>query len=1085
MKLIRAVRIALALSLGLTLAIVWLLFCPRLTPSKAQTNELHVCHSGCLYTSIQAAVDSASEGDIIKVATGIYTDVNVRPRNDITTTGVVAQVMYLSKTVTIQGGYTTTNWTTPYPITQPTTLDAQGQGRVIYITGNISPTVAGFDIIGGKAEGLGGHSNSSGTTGDVGGGVYIITASARLSHNRVFSNAAEFGNGLYLRTPTSILSNNKIFENWTGPGFFYTRLGGGLFLYQAGVTLQGNDIISNTAVYDGGGLFIESSHVTFMGNHIAGNETYASGYGGGVLVFESIASFDGDIIASNSSADECGGLALIYSHLVMTNTVIRDNHANNGGSGLCVLGYDASISHSTIAHNTGGTGSGVYVGGNVTMTNVIVVSQTVGITATSGSTAMLDGVLWFGNGANTGRVGTITVTHEITGDPAFAPDGYHLTSGSAAIDHGVDAGVPTDIDGDPRPRGLAPDLGADEYWPLTRFVSTTGADAGDCSNSAAPCRTVQYAVDMADEGNTIKVATGVYTSVNVRPRNDITTTGVVTQVVYVSKTMTIQGGYTTTNWTTPYPITQPTTLDAQGQGRVIYITGNISPTIEGLHITGGDASGLGGSEWTESAGNGIYVIGSRITLKRNVIFSNTSSAYIYGAGLYLQSSMVELYKNEILSNTGFGGGGIVVYSSTAMLTENWIHNNLTCGAVIASSVATLTNNVIDNNYAGYGGGGALVRESKAALIGNTISQNTAGWNSGGVAVVRSEASLERNLVTHNSANHGGGIGIFDSNATLANNTIAENAGTAGSGLYFQASQTQLLHNTLVHNTGGSGIDANQTMSNVASFTNTIIVSHTVGLVVDWRHTTVLNGILWFGNGANTGGTGTIAVTHEITGDPAFAPDGYHLTEASAAIDQGVDAGVTTDIDGDPRPRGLAPDLGADEFFASTLALSAGWNLVALPLQPLTPYQAQSLLDSINSQVNNCSELDRWLNGGWDAHINGLSFNNFDVMLGQGYFIRCTSAGNWSLPGYTLSAGVAISLQPGWNLVALPHPPSEYTAQSWLEGITSQGGACSEIDRWQNGGWNSFINGLPFNNFDIEPNRGYFIRCSRPSSFTPQ
>ena len=69
MKLIRAVRITLALSLGLTLAILWLLFCPRLTQSKAQTNELYVCLSGCFYTSIQAAVDSASEGDIIKVDT--------------------------------------------------------------------------------------------------------------------------------------------------------------------------------------------------------------------------------------------------------------------------------------------------------------------------------------------------------------------------------------------------------------------------------------------------------------------------------------------------------------------------------------------------------------------------------------------------------------------------------------------------------------------------------------------------------------------------------------------------------------------------------------------------------------------------------------------------------------------------------------------------------------------------------------------------------------------------------------------------------------------------------------------------------
>ena len=51
------------------------------------------------------------------------------------------------------------------------------------------------------------------------------------------------------------------------------------------------------------------------------------------------------------------------------------------------------------------------------------------------------------------------------------------------------------------------------------------------------------------------------------------------------------------------------------------------------------------------------------------------------------------------------------------------------------------------------------------------------------------------------------------------------------------------------------------------------------------------------------------------GDPAFKSDGYHLTGGSAAIDQGVDAGVATDIDGDARPIDAAYDIGADETAA--------------------------------------------------------------------------------------------------------------------------------------------------------------------------
>ena len=61
----------------------------------------------------------------------------------------------------------------------------------------------------------------------------------------------------------------------------------------------------------------------------------------------------------------------------------------------------------------------------------------------------------------------ITGTVNIWGDPTFvapACGNYHVGPGSAAIDAGVDAGVLTDIDGDPRPIGLGFDIGADEAW---------------------------------------------------------------------------------------------------------------------------------------------------------------------------------------------------------------------------------------------------------------------------------------------------------------------------------------------------------------------------------------------------------------------------------------------------------------------------------------------------------------------------------------------------------------------------------------------------------------------------------------------
>jgi hypothetical protein len=113
----------------------------------------------------------------------------------------------------------------------------------------------------------------------------------------------------------------------------------------------------------------------------------------------------------------------------------------------------------------------VFVGDQTTVafTNTIIAGhQSVGITVTTGSTATLKATLWYNNGTDTGGGGTVIKSTNITGNPAFASPSawdYHLTSTSAAIDRGVDAGVTTDIDGDSRPLGAGYDIGAYEYVP--------------------------------------------------------------------------------------------------------------------------------------------------------------------------------------------------------------------------------------------------------------------------------------------------------------------------------------------------------------------------------------------------------------------------------------------------------------------------------------------------------------------------------------------------------------------------------------------------------------------------------------------
>jgi hypothetical protein len=96
-------------------------------------------------------------------------------------------------------------------------------------------------------------------------------------------------------------------------------------------------------------------------------------------------------------------------------------------------------------------------------------------------------------------------------------------------------------------------------------------------------------------------------------------------------------------------------------------------------------------------------------------------------------------------------------------------------------------------------------------------------------------------------------------------------------------------------------------------TNTILVSHSIGISVTAGNTATLERVLRYSNTVNTGGFGTITATNELTGEPAFADDGYHLTQRSAAIDKGMNAGITSDIDGETRPQWAGFDLRADEL----------------------------------------------------------------------------------------------------------------------------------------------------------------------------
>jgi hypothetical protein len=176
---------------------------------------------------------------------------------------------------------------------------------------------------------------------------------------------------------------------------------------------------------------------------------------------------------------------------------------------------------------------------------------------------------------------------------------------------------------------------------------------------------------------------------------------------------------------------------------------------------------------------------------------------------------------------------------------------------------------------------------------------------------------------------------------------------------------------------------------------------------------------------------------------------------------------------------------ATTYACQTLSFSSGWNMVTLNLTPVSSYTAQSLLQAINGDTSACSEIDQWFQNNWSAHYFSLpNTNNFSINLGIGYFVRCTASRSFILEGTALTTGVSLSLVSGWNAVGVPYP-SGYTAQSLLQGITNAGGSCSEIDRWYQNAWNAHYFDIPgTNNFTLEQDEGYFIRCSTTSTLNP-
>ncbi len=475
------------------------------------------------------------------------------------------------------------------------------------------------------------------------------------------------------------------------------------------------------------------------------------------------------------------------------------------------------------------------------------------------------------------------------------------------------------------------------------FVSVNNSTSTDYSSADAAA--VQAAVDAASLGDLLKIA-GTCTGVNV--------TNGITQTVYISKSLTLRGGYTQSDWSQPPdPDTYPTTLDASRNGRVVVLAGSITVTLDSLTITGAD--------YDDHAG-GIYNDTSTLTVTNTRVISNIvrmensdDDEAGEGGGLGNGTGTVFIYNSTFQDNWAQEHGGAInnedgqVTIDNSELSLNTVLNGdgggMDTGGSHGTAAVTVTNSIFTGNKVGDDGGAIWTGNEGVATVSHSTFSFNEATDKGGAIICTTEGTLridDSAIVNNVARNSGGGLYVsrntlvYANNSTVSSNqvlTSTETLENGGGGIKIvQNGALTLAHMTIVSNTTPnlSGKDGILVLTGSLTISNSLIAYNGRGLsgAADCR---VEGGGIITSSGYNLSSDATctsLTATGDITNtDPLLGPladnGGDTLTHAllpgSPAIDAGDPAYLAQADDYDQRGVGYLRvkndrlDIGAFEF----------------------------------------------------------------------------------------------------------------------------------------------------------------------------
>ncbi len=640
------------------------------------------------FPSIQGAMDSAADGDLIFVYPGRY----------------VENIDFLGKAISVSS----------ISGSDVTVIDGNQSGSAVSFKNGESGSscLAGFTIVNGLA--------------DFGGGINCTFASPSLVDIKILKNRASIsGGGLCCLGGILSLTGLTIDRNESSGS------GGGIYCEDADLAMNSMIISNNRATGSGGGVCALNSRVIGDDDVLSGNS--ASMNGGALFCQGGELTLNREDLCGNAATGNGGGVYADGTEVMSQDSVFSGNHAGSHGGGIFCLDYPAVMVNTVVDSNrAGGDGGGLHFMNSspivtccVVLGNRAVVSG--GGCSCSNAAPIVTNTVFWNNDAPVGSEiegGNPVVTHcdvkggwpgtgNIDSNPLFADPlagDFHITASSPCLNSG-DSGAPNlpefDIDGDPRNIYMAVDMGIDEHSGGGVMFTVPG-DFG----------TIQSAIDFTLDGDVVLVSPGRYAE----------------NIDFQSKSITVKSRSGA----------EITVIDGGRIGRVAKVDGT-GAVLEGFLLRNGvseQGGGVWGSDcvvrnniivtnWSEYGG-GVYLSDS--TLENNEITGNV--ARWDGGGVHADDTKI---RNNTISFNSAGeyGGGLKVHHISypdpeCIIVNNMIHSNTAdAGGGLAfreSRHTALSNNTIVFNTANSGGGifawAGFYDVANSILWGNNAAQGS-------------------------------------------------------------------------------------------------------------------------------------------------------------------------------------------------------------------------------------------------------------------------------------------------------------------------------------------------------------------------